>query len=627
MLDSFVSKLQVVLQLRTDGVNDQTSILEQGADDLGIDSLVAVEVRSWFLKELHVDMPVLKILGGASVGDLLTYTLEKLPEELAPNLTYGMKASTTLVPGIGESHFSSPIAQDASPRSLSTSVSSRADLSIGNREASATSSSSVSDKNDSDLSVPEPVLQRIAKMSFGQSRFWFLKFYLTDQTTFNITCSVSLKGNLRLNDFEDAVKTVGQTHEALRTCFFTDESQQPRQGILETSALHLEKKPIANEDEVAFEFAKVNRHIYDLERGETIKIILLSESTISHFIIIGYHHIVMDGVSLQILISDLERAYNRRPLSHDVCQYPKFSSRQREEFESGGMKDEFLFWREEFPDFPPSLSLLPFAKANSRRPVTQYDFNRVDFRISLSLAARIKKVCRKSKTTPFHFYLACFKTLLFRFLGNDDLCVGMADANRGDGDVLGSIGLFLNLLPLRLRSRPTQTFTEALKEARTKVYAALGHSKLPFDALLQDLNVPRSDTHSPLFQAFIDYRPGVQDKRPFGNCHMEGQEYEVGRSAYDISLDIIDNVEGNALLLFMVQKDLYEVSDAEILMKSYINLLEAFAANPASRLDQPSLYNAADIDEALKLGKGPSSVFSMLRVGLLTNFENFRAKP
>lgn len=56
------------------------------ADELGIDSLVAVDLRSWFLKELSVDMPVLKILGGATISDLLAHAEEHLPKELVPHL-------------------------------------------------------------------------------------------------------------------------------------------------------------------------------------------------------------------------------------------------------------------------------------------------------------------------------------------------------------------------------------------------------------------------------------------------------------------------------------------------------------------------------------------------------------
>jgi hybrid polyketide synthase/nonribosomal peptide synthetase ACE1 len=52
--------------------------------ELGLDSLVAVDIRTWFLQELKIDLPVLKILGGASAVDLITLAVERLPEDLVP---------------------------------------------------------------------------------------------------------------------------------------------------------------------------------------------------------------------------------------------------------------------------------------------------------------------------------------------------------------------------------------------------------------------------------------------------------------------------------------------------------------------------------------------------------------
>ncbi|KAH8651296.1 putative polyketide synthase [Xylariales sp. PMI_506] len=54
--------------------------------DLGVDSLVAVNVRSWFQKELSVDVPVMKILSGASIADLVDSILEKLPQDIVGRL-------------------------------------------------------------------------------------------------------------------------------------------------------------------------------------------------------------------------------------------------------------------------------------------------------------------------------------------------------------------------------------------------------------------------------------------------------------------------------------------------------------------------------------------------------------
>ncbi|KAH8688610.1 hypothetical protein BGW36DRAFT_421267 [Talaromyces proteolyticus] len=83
--DAFTSKLATMLQL-DDGESGREQLVHLGAYELGIDSLVAVALRSWFFAELDIDMPVFRILGGATMAGLLTSALEKLPPDMAPNL-------------------------------------------------------------------------------------------------------------------------------------------------------------------------------------------------------------------------------------------------------------------------------------------------------------------------------------------------------------------------------------------------------------------------------------------------------------------------------------------------------------------------------------------------------------
>jgi len=54
--------------------------------ELGADSLVAVELRTWFLKEVEFEVSVLKILGGASTIDLCKHAVTEMPKHLLPNL-------------------------------------------------------------------------------------------------------------------------------------------------------------------------------------------------------------------------------------------------------------------------------------------------------------------------------------------------------------------------------------------------------------------------------------------------------------------------------------------------------------------------------------------------------------
>ncbi|MCJ1477282.1 hypothetical protein MMC13_005953 [Lambiella insularis] len=589
--EAFVSKLHSSLQLTYDDADRSASILQLRTDEMGIDSLIAVEIRTWFLKNLEVNMPVLKILGGASIGELLDHAVEHLPPKLTPNLNDD--------PAIAERR-EVPVGQHTSE---TTSVSDSPGGSSSQTELE--SSASESEIKPFTTSI---AWERRAVMSFSQSMFWFVKVYLEDQTTLNHTGCYLVKGKLRVADLERAVLAVAQRHEALRTCFFMDESGSSIQAVKQSTSLCLETKVIKEQADVAKEFALMKNHVFDIERGSTMRILLLAYSPTDHYLIIGCHHINMDGISQQVLMSDLEKAYDRQRLSPEVLQYPDFSNSQREDYKAGKWGQEISYWRKEFPDFPPTLPLLSLSKRVSRQPLSAYDVHRKDFRLNSTLTAQVLKTCRQCKATPFHFYLAAFRALLYRYTGSEDLCIGIGDGNRTEDRMLESIGPYINLLPLRFHPNSTQTFTHTLRETRAKTYSALANSRLPFDVLLNELSVPRSAGHSPLFQTFVDYRQGARERQSFGNCELETVDFEAGRTAYDISLDIVDNTGQDCLLMLMVQKDLYGSKDAEILMKAYTDLIASFAKSPSLPVGEPELYREVDIEKAIAIGRGPTCV-------------------
>lgn len=196
------------------------------------------------------------------------------------------------------------------------------------------------------------------------------------------------------------------------------------------------------------------------------------------------------------------------------------------------------------------------------------------------------------------------------------MCIGIAHGNRTVAHLLNRIGLYLNLLPLRFRSQSTQTFNEALKETQLKVLSALANSRLPFNVLLNELIIPRTAIHSPLFQTFVDYRKTARHKQAFGDCELHMTNFDVGRTPYDLSLDIIDDVDDQCLLILMVQENLYNHKDAEILMQSYVNSLASFAENSNTSLEEPEIFNKADVERAIELGRGkhPLCYFCQLRL-------------
>ncbi|KAF7936707.1 uncharacterized protein EAE97_008073 [Botrytis byssoidea] len=72
MQKCFAKQLELILQADPGSIDENAPLTQ-----LGIDSLIAVEIRSWFLKEVGVSLPVLKILGGAAAKDLCELACEE----------------------------------------------------------------------------------------------------------------------------------------------------------------------------------------------------------------------------------------------------------------------------------------------------------------------------------------------------------------------------------------------------------------------------------------------------------------------------------------------------------------------------------------------------------------------
>ncbi len=615
-----------------DNISPETTIVE-----LGVDSLVAVDLRSWFTNELGLDMPVLKILGGASVADLIEDAVKRLPAELVPNLVSGSEAKADPTKPIEEQPKEDTIdaAIETKEEASESTLESKAEIteSEGDKDGSMSDEESESSRSSTPPSVEAeessteisisnigdflehkddafPVVQKqsfqkTTRMSYGSSRFWFLKQYLEDPTTFNLLCRTKLSGHLKVADLERAVLAVGQRHEAFRTAFFANAEQmnEPTQGILASSRLRLEKKPIAAEADAIKECEALMKHTFELEQGESIRIILLSLNPTTHFLVFGFHHIAIDGFSFNILLSDLNKLYAGQSLPPVSSQFTDFAANQRKEVENGGMKGELEYWKKIFSTFPDPLPLFPVAKVNSRLPLKRYDYQQTELILDSKTASQVRDTCRRYKSTTFHFFLAVLKIFLFRFLDIDDVCIGLADANRTESNSSGTIGFLLNLLPLRLKANSKQNFAEAIKEARDKAYSALAHSKLPFDVLLEELDIPRSSTHSPLFQVFMDYRQlAVKSPKMLG-AQADGVA-STGRTAYDLTLDV-NEVSGEEIkVAFRTQKYLYSQTSTDILFKSYTRLVKEFASSFDVPPSKVQLFDSADTKAAINLGRG-----------------------
>lgn len=630
--ESFSSKLESMLQLVPGSVNFNVPLL-----DLGCDSLLAVEIRTWFLKEIHVEVPVLKLLSGDSVTEIchdaasqyLASKSKKVEKSLSSPATDGEEAvikdskeeadlnaknsdSSQNLDGWFDSS-STGVTPDLSQLAETGTVSSfdfMETSSMSTREPSLVRKSSESmDFRELGLGK-ERDTTRVEKMSYAQSRIWFLTEYLEDPTTYNIAVSYNLNGKLDVARFQRAFSAVIANHESLRTYFYANpDSDEPMQGVLRSASAPLKCLQTSNQKDIDHEFQVLRNHSWDLAQGQTFRATLISRRPDWHTIIFGYHHIVMDGVSWHLFLRDLKLAYEMKPLKRASKQYVEFSLEQMRAVERGDFDDQVKFWKSQHAQLPEVIPLLPIASARGRKPMRNYDSHTVSRDTGRSLVAKIKSASQTLRVTPFHFYLATIQVLLSKFLDIEDLCIGVADANRTDDSIAETVGFFLNLLPLRFQVSKRETFSELVKKTSKSVFAALNRSNVPFDVVLEKLKVPRHSSHSPLFQVAVNYRLGAMVETHLGDCQMVLDSVEDARNAYDMGFGITESSAGSCLLQVTCQSYLYSVEAGNLLMDAYVCLLENLSSDTLVRIQDCSMFDSSQARHAIDLGTGPRVEF------------------
>ncbi|KAK4224395.1 lovastatin nonaketide synthase [Podospora fimiseda] len=608
----FAAKLCSILQTSSDALDHDAPLVE-----LGMDSLVAVKVRSWWLKELKVDIPVLKLVGGSSLADISRLAVKKLPEELLSKVGTAPKLPSAPAPAPIPAV---KVAQSVGPSSSSTTYDSMSTSGVRTPLPVETPPSTIVDTiADAPTAKPhQPLIQtksyvRSEPISLSQSRFWFLRLLLQDPTTFNVCLKYRLSGRVRVGDLENSLRVVAARHESLRTVFIADKDEvgDASQKVLARSPVKLETKTVNSEEEAVAVYQQLRTHIFDLENGPLIRMMLITLSPNSHHLLVNCHHIITDMDSLYIIFAEMEKAYNGQPLGPPPRQYPEFSVAQRKALENRELDDDLKYWQKVFPagEQPPVLPLLPMARSTSRVAMTDYAVHQVRLPLKPEMVARVKAVSKAQRSTPFHFYVAAYKAMLFSFTDAEDLTIGIADANRSDTTLAGTVGFFVNLLTLRFRRQNDQKFSDAIVEARNTFYGALGHSRLPFDVLLKELGVVRSSSHSPFFQAFIDYRPESSAGQNWCHCKMVPafDEFHPGRTGYDISLDIAE-IGSETHIFLRAQKAMYDLTGANLLLETFAHFVDILSQDASLTLENTPLFSQQQLDVAVKVGRGPELV-------------------
>ncbi|KAJ0124367.1 hypothetical protein J7T55_005705 [Diaporthe amygdali] len=611
--EAFTAKLGIILQMDT-AKTDKTLPLV----GLGIDSLVAVELRSWILKELGVNIPILKMLSGVSLTDICDEILSRIPEtqqistaEIDAKTGNDGTATSLSMPVELLPQYQPFHDKDGDSTSQSGPPSDTTSLSMSQQDIPASPVTACFSP------APKPSFEspdvsryvRVGDMSPAQARLYFLHQYLEDKSAYNIGYVGKYKGTLDIDRLERALWDVCSIHESLRTCYFLDEtSHSAVQAVLKSPLPGFQHRVIEDASEVTREVDHQKRLVLDIENGHVVKVTVLSLSPFDHYVIFLHHHIAVDGIGWFLFLKQLDQAYTGKTLVPPVQQSIDMSAKQK--LHVTDIQRELAFWGEMHKDPHEPLPLFAFSNVKNRQVLKRYETETVDMELDPDLASRIRQSAAACGVTSFHWFLSALAVFIKRCIQVDDFSIGIVDANRPDPEDATTMGYFLNMLPLRfdLRSQDKEAsrFDHLLQECRKMVLEALAHTRAPFDTILDHLRVSRSGSHHPIFQVALDYRQGysAEDKFADGMIQWDAERSLTARNPNDIFINVTQASGGRTYIHWTTQKYMYSASDGRMMMTWYTRILDALARDPSTMMAKCPIAAEADMRRPFELGTG-----------------------
>ncbi len=565
-----------VLKLERIGVRDNFF-------DLGGHSLSATQIVSRVREAFRMEVPVRKIFEQPTVEGLAQALLEEHGEQIERTAGLLLQISS----------FSD---EEAREESISPTTPSR-------KEKIADTGS---EQLPEESGKPTPPVTRTAPLSFAQQRLWFLDQYEPDNILYNIPAAIRLNGALDVTALERSLNEILKRHEALRTTF-AGVSDRPLQVINEPRDFRLtvtelrENSPEKKEATVARLAAEEARTPFNLAEGPLLRVKLLLLAEDDHVLLITMHHIISDGWSIKVLISEIGELYEAYANGREAAlpelpiQYADFAVWQRNWLQGERLEEQLSYWKAQLAAAPPLLEL----PTDRPRP-TFKTFHGADVHLSLSkkLSEDITRLSRREGATLFMTLFSAFVTLLYRYSGQHDILVGTVIANRNRAETERLIGFFINTLVLRIRLSEQMTFRELLDQVREAALDAYAHQDLPFEKLVEELQPERTLSHSPVFQVLFHLQNAVTEGLSLSGLSMSQLEVETETAKLDLSLSMAESKDG-LVGTFTYNTDLCDAATIRRMAGHFECLLDAAVSNPDEQIARLQLMTETEKNKVL----------------------------
>jgi amino acid adenylation domain-containing protein len=461
-----------------------------------------------------------------------------------------------------------------------------------------------------DAQIPKISDLEFYPISDAQRRLWVLSQFEGGSVAYNIPGRLYLKQNIDIVRFKKAIESVIERHEILRTIFKADDGGEVRQWILNKEDLDFEmnysdlRKEENRDKKINAYIAEDSNKEFDLEKGPLLRVSLFQVEDDEYVFYYNMHHIISDGRSIEILSKDVLAYYaaylqNKKPELKDLrIQYKDYSVWQLAQLEEEAFKSQRAYWLNLLKGELPVLNLPDVKK---RPKIKTYNGHTLRTYIDSNTNNKIKKYSEANGGSLFMALLATWYILLYRYTGQTDIIIGTPILGRENGDLDDQIGYYVNTLALRNEVKPGGNFNDFYQEIKERMFKSYSHQMYPFDRLVEDLELQRDTSRSPIFDVVFS----LQDTHEKYASTLSEEELngivDQGSnsiSKFDLEISFKETVDYLSLHL-IYNVDVYDKAMMEGLLRHYKQLLIQILGNPEEKIARINFLSENERDQLL----------------------------
>lgn len=374
--------------------------------------------------------------------------------------------------------------------------------------------------------------------SFAQRRLWFLDRLHPASPLYTIAEAFRLRGPLDIGALQRALDGVARRHDALRTRIVEAERETLTQVVDEDVRVPLR---VAEADEAGLDACLVEeaRRPFRLAEDLPVRALVVRLGREEHVLLLTIHHAAADGWSLPVLHRDLAALYadaSAEAVDATPPRYLDYARWQHDRLGDDVRERERAYWRRALDGAPSVLRLVertsPGAAGGDRGA-------RLTVPYAPGLGRSLDAFCQQEQVTPFVAALTAYGALLAHLGDQPDLVVGVNTSGRERAGAEDAVGLYVNMVPVRITADPEGSWRDALHAVRSRALQALEHAELPFEDVVEAVRPQRRPGVTPLVQTVFSLQDASDAALDLLGLDVTPVALDTGTAKFELVFDLV----------------------------------------------------------------------------------------